>query len=62
MKKIKIRANLKNVNKESLIETVETLSDPETMKDITRALKNYKKGKFISLEQLEKELKCFKRE
>ncbi len=47
---------LSAIDRESLIETLEVLSDPEAMKDIAEALKesNIKRGK--SLEQIEKEL------
>ena len=48
----------KNMEKESLIETIETLSDPEEMRDIAEALERYNKGeRGITLEQLRKELK-----
>lgn len=48
--------SLSKVDRESLIETLEVLSDPESMRDIAEALKefNIKRGK--SLEQIEKEL------
>ncbi|MDP1695508.1 MAG: hypothetical protein Q8L29_01190 [archaeon] len=45
----------KNSNKENLIETIEVLSDPETMRDIAKGLKDYNKGKFKTLEQIKKE-------
>ena len=46
-----------NVSRESLIETIETLSDPETMRDIAEALEEYEQGKKgKTLEQLKKEL------
>lgn len=34
---------------ESLVATIEVLSDPETMRDIAEALEDYKKGKFVEL-------------
>jgi len=40
-------------DKESLIETIEVLSDPETMKNLSEALSS---DKSISLEDLKKEL------
>lgn len=47
----------KNVNQESLIETIEILSDPETMRDIAEALEEYEQGKGIEFSKLKKELK-----
>jgi len=47
----------KNVSRESLIETIETLSDPEEMRDIAEALEQYERGEGIEFEQLKKELK-----
>ncbi|MFQ5531728.1 MAG: antitoxin VapB family protein [Candidatus Nanoarchaeia archaeon] len=38
-----------NVDEESLKETIEVLSDPETMRDIAEALRDFEKGKFIEL-------------
>ncbi len=50
--------NPKNYSKESLIETIEVLSDPETMRDIAEALERFEKGeKGIRFEDLKKELK-----
>jgi hypothetical protein len=46
------------VDRESLIETIDVLSNPETMKDIAEAVEEYnngKKGK--TLEEIKKELK-----
>lgn len=49
--------NPKNMEKENLIETLEIMSDPETMRDIAIALENVKRGKIgKSLEQIKKEL------
>ena len=46
------------MDKESLIETIEVLSDPETMRDIAEALDEYNKGKRgKTLEQVKKELR-----
>ena len=45
------------VNRESLIATIEVLSDPKAMREIAEGLKNIESGKTISLEKLEKELK-----
>ena len=45
------------VSRESLIETIEVLSDPEAMKNIAEALQEIEKGEIgVSLEELEKEL------
>ena len=41
---------------EGLLETLDIMRDPEAMKRIKKAEENFKKGKFITLEQLEKEL------
>lgn len=37
------------VDEESLKETIEILSDPDTLKDIAEALNEYEQGKFIEL-------------
>lgn len=41
---------------ESLRETLEILSDPKAVKGIKDGEEDFKKGRFISLEQFEKEL------
>jgi hypothetical protein len=47
-----------NVKKESLIETIETLSNPEEMLEIASALERFNKGeRGKTLEQIKKELK-----
>jgi len=46
----------KNIDEESLKETIEVLSDPETMRDIAEALENYDKGKFVSWEKIKKDV------
>lgn len=46
-----------NYDKESLIENIEVLSDQETMRDIAKALREYREGKGKTLHQIEKELK-----
>ncbi|MBU0894673.1 MAG: hypothetical protein KKF48_00215 [Nanoarchaeota archaeon] len=38
-----------NVDEESLRETIEVLGDPETMRDIAEALRDFEKGKFVEL-------------
>jgi len=43
-------------DKESLVETIEIMSDPETMRDIAKAMDDYRKGRFKDLEQVEKDL------
>lgn len=45
-----------NYDKESLIETIEVLSDPETMRDIAKALRDFKNGKGKTLKQIEQEI------
>jgi len=39
----------KKLDRESLIETIEVLSDPQTMRDIAEALEDYEKGRFVEL-------------
>jgi predicted CopG family antitoxin len=39
----------KRIDEESLKETIEILSDPETLREIAGALIDYEKGKFIEL-------------
>jgi len=46
----------KDIDEESLKETIEVLSDPETMRDIAEALENYDKGKFVSWEKIKKDV------
>lgn len=43
-------------DKESLLETIEIMSDPDTMRDIAEGIEDFKRGKFKSLEQIETEL------
>jgi predicted transcriptional regulator len=43
-------------DRESLIETIEILSDPETMRGIAKGIEDFEKGKFKSLRQVKKEL------
>ena len=44
------------IDSESLVETIEVLSDPETMRDIASGLEEYEKGKGIEFAKLKKEL------
>ena len=47
----------KEVNRESLIETIEVLSDPETMRNIAEALERINKGDLgTPIEEIRKEL------
>lgn len=46
----------KSAEKENLIETIEILSDPETMRDIAEALEEFENGKGIEFSKLKKEL------
>lgn len=41
--------SLKKIDKESLIETVEILSDPKTMRDIAEALEEFSQANFVEL-------------
>jgi len=46
------------VERESLIETIEVLSDPETMRNIAEALERIERGEFgVSWEEIKKERK-----
>jgi predicted transcriptional regulator len=47
----------KEADRESLIETIEVLSDPEMMAGIARGLRDFKEGRFKSFEQIKKEMK-----
>lgn len=48
----------REVDRDSLIETIEVLSNPETMRDIAEALKRFEMGeKAVNFEDLKKELK-----
>ena len=50
-------ASPKNMAKESLVETIEVLSDPETMRDIAEAMENISKGNLGKpLSQIKKEM------
>ncbi|MBS3066691.1 hypothetical protein J4205_02605 [Candidatus Pacearchaeota archaeon] len=53
----RIIGSSQNVSRESLIETIEILSDPETMRDIAEALEEYENGKGIEFSKLKQELK-----
>lgn len=46
----------RNIGRESLIETIEVLSDPETMRNIAEALEEYKQGEGIDFEKVKREL------
>lgn len=43
-------------SRESMIETLEILSDPEMMKGIARGIKDYEEGRIRSLRGIKKEL------
>ena len=45
-----------NVERESLVETIEILSDPETMRDIAEALEEDEQGKGKDFSEIKKEL------
>ena len=42
--------------RESLVETINTLSDPQVMRDIAEAMEEYNRGEGIDFEDLKKEL------
>jgi predicted CopG family antitoxin len=46
----------KKVDRESLIETIEILSDPEAMREIAKGIDDFNKGKYKSLKKIKKEL------
>jgi len=46
---------------DSIMETIEILSDPKIMADIKKAEEEYEKGEFISWEEMKKELHATKR-
>ena len=49
--------SLGSASRESLIETLEILSDPKAMQSISKSLRNIEAGNYgISLEEVEKEL------
>ncbi len=52
-----ISCSPQKTSKESLIETIEVLSDPQTMRDMAEALEDYKRGRGKSLSAIEKELR-----
>jgi len=45
-----------NIGNEELVETLEILSSPATMREIAEALEEYESGKSKSLKQLRKDL------
>ncbi|MBS3073153.1 hypothetical protein J4477_04950 [Candidatus Pacearchaeota archaeon] len=51
----RIISSSQNVSRDSLIETIEILSDPETMRDIAEALEEYENRKGIEFSKLKKE-------
>lgn len=48
--------NPKEMDKGSLVETIEIMSDPEMMEGIARGMRDFEKGKFKTLAQIKKEL------
>lgn len=52
----RIMGNTLKIDQESLIETIEVLSDPEAMRDIAEALEQIERGsKGIPLDEIKKE-------
>ncbi|MCK5449921.1 hypothetical protein KAI32_03580 [Candidatus Pacearchaeota archaeon] len=45
-----------NVDRESLIETIEVLSDPEMMQGIAQGIKDIREGNSFTLEEIKKEI------
>ena len=43
-------------DRESLIETIEILSDPESMREIAKGVEDFNKGKYKTLRQIRKEI------
>jgi len=52
----RLATNYSKEDKGSLTETIEILSDPETMRDIAKGLEDYEKGKGTTLKEFKKEL------
>ncbi len=48
---------ISDLDKESLIETIDILSDTETMRGIAKGVEDFKKGKWKTLEIVEKDTK-----
>lgn len=46
---------------DSMMETIEILSDPDIMADIKQAQEEYKKGDYITWEEMKKELRATER-
>ena len=42
-------------DKESLVETIEIMGNPQLMRDIAEGISDYQKGNFVTLKQLKKE-------
>jgi hypothetical protein len=51
-----ISSSPQKLDRESLLETIEILSDPQTMRDIAKGIEDYNKGRFKTLAQIRKEL------
>jgi predicted transcriptional regulator len=46
-----------DADKESLVETIDVLSDPETMREIAKGIEEFEKGRTKSWDRIKKELK-----
>ena len=46
----------KNYDRESLIATIEVLSDPETMRNIAEAMEQFDRGEGVDFEQVKRDL------
>ena len=51
-----VKAYQNNAGNDELVETLEILSNPETMRDIAKAIEDYESGRGKSVKQLRKEL------
>lgn len=52
----RLAENYSESDKEGLVETVDILSDPETMRDIAKGIEDYEKGRTKSFNQIKREL------
>jgi predicted CopG family antitoxin len=45
-----------DIDKESLVETIEIMSDPDLMRSIAKSVEQFKKGEWKTLEEVEAEI------
>ena len=53
---VRMAAHFSEADRASLVETIEIMSDPETMRNIARGLEDFRKGRGTKLEDFKKEL------